>query len=849
MSFQRPIVKTVPQTAKSAKRKLTPLQIATVTLITIVFAGMLAITLAKAWLGVPNASLPTLYAVGKGVAIYDRFNKYVCSVYADRDRKPVPLNEVSNDMKSALLAAEDHNFYKHHGIDLIGIGRAVVSNAHAGRVVEGGSTITQQLVRNLYLDINDRSIKRKVLEALLTVDVENNYSKSKILETYLNEVYFGNGVYGIERASQVYFNKHAAQLSLGESAFIAGLIKAPSDLGAPMNRDAALRRQHEVLDKMVAYNLIGASKVELAKSQSLRFNPHPSTSVTPYPYYVSSVLRVLQKQLTQEQIWGKGLRVYTCLDQSAQKLAESTLNKGINAAPAGINQGALVSQSVRDGSVIALVGGVGDYRNHQFNRALARHTVGSSFKPFVYLSALIYGALLPNSAVDDSPITFNLGFGHQYSPKNYDGRYLGTISVRDALALSRNVCSIRIADAVGITKVIDTARAAGISAPLDKNLTLALGSCAVSPLEMATAYGTLARYGRFIEPELIRRVDDAQGQELHSFKARALQTLPQEQVCELVDVLQDVVQRGTGTQAKLPNIAVAGKTGTADKARDIWFVGFTPDTVTSVWGGNDRDLAVRGNVTGGMVMAKIWHDYMQQYYKTHPLPTGGFIPPRTPLSTQAALSINKSVIMDAEQYEEGVKPAEGDDAVAPDAQLMQPVEVQSHGEAPSQAGSPAQNAEAQPQITQPSIPLQSQSQSAHESNQPATGPQGDRNAANYAESQHGNTADSEHGNTASAARMPENFQAGAPVSTVPTMNNHQEAQSGNVQNATPPSAGEKEGDQAARNTSQRLEPISAPAPSPHNATAPLTPGSNQTSTEKESPRTLWGQSPDASESR
>jgi membrane peptidoglycan carboxypeptidase len=334
-------------------------------------------------------------------------------------------------------------------------------------------------------------------------------------------------------------------------------------------------------------------------------------------------------------------------------------------APAGINQGALVSESVRDGSVIALVGGVGDFRNHQWNRAVNPHTVGSSFKPFVYLAALINGALAPESAIDDTPISFNMGFGHTYSPKNYDGHYLGRICARDALVLSRNVCSIRVADAVGIPKVIQTARAAGITAPLDNNLTIALGSCAVSPLEMATAYATLARYGTYVSPHLIRSVDDAQGQKLVEFATSSKQVLPSEQVCEVDDVLQDVVTRGTGTQARLKGIAVAGKTGTADKARDIWFVGFTPDTVTAVWGGNDRYLPVRGNVTGGMVMAKIWHDYMQDFYKSHPVSKDGFVSPRTPLMKESSIAIPASVINDAASYDEGVKqPTEDDTAPA-----------------------------------------------------------------------------------------------------------------------------------------------------------------------------------------
>jgi penicillin-binding protein 1A len=569
---------------------------------------------------------------------------------------------------------------------------------HAGHVVQGGSTITQQLVRNLYLDIQDRSIKRKLAEVVLAFDVENNYPKSKILETYLNEVYFGNGVYGIERAAEVYFNKPAAKLTLGESAFIAGLIRAPSDLGARVNRDAAITRQHEVLDQMAEYKLASQSDVDAAKQQKLHFSrASNSDNQNPYPYYVATVLHTLNKTMPEDQIWSRGLRVYTNLDQNAQRDAEAMLNKGINAAPHGINQGALVCESVKDGGILALVGGVGDYRNHQFNRALAPHTVGSAFKPFVYLAAAIQGAIKPVSAIDDSPISFNMGFGKVYTPKNFDGKFLGTISVRDALALSRNVCAIRVGDAVGISHVIETARAAGITAPLDNNLTLALGSCAVSPLEMATAYATLARDGIYTAPRVIRQIDDAQGNVITKCSAISTRTLPQEQVSEIVDIMGDVVRRGTGTEAKLKNIAVAGKTGTADKARDIWFVGFTPDTVTAVWGGNDRYLPVRGNVTGGVVMGKIWHDFMVDFYHSHLAPTVAFAAPQTPFVQQASAAINSSLVNEAQQYEEGLKnPAAPDsDATSQSDQTAAPADG---------SVSPDENSEAMPPVAPATVP-------------------------------------------------------------------------------------------------------------------------------------------------
>jgi penicillin-binding protein 1A len=621
----------------------------------------------KIALGIPAFStLPTVYEVGNGVAVFDRFNHHISTVYADRDSIPIPLSKMSSHIRHAAVAAEDHHFYEHHGVDPMGITRAILTNVKAGRMRQGGSTITQQLVRNLYLDPQDRSLKRKVMEALLSVDVELNNSKNRILETYLNDIYFGRGVYGIERAAGTFFSKHASDLNVGESAFLAGLIRAPSKMSDPKYLADALDRQHQVLDAMAEEGVITQSLADQIKAKKLTFRKGAAPA-QPYPYYVNYVVQLLKNQFSETQLWGSGLRVYTNLDPEAQTAAEKELNKGIETAPTGISQGALVSISVKDGGVLALVGGVGDYRLHQFNRATNPHTAGSSFKPFVYLTGILSGALKPDTVLDDSPLTIDVGFGQKYSPKNFDHRYLGKISVRTALTLSRNLCSVRIAQAVGPDKIIETARAAGITSPLDNNYPLALGACAISPLELATGYATLARKGVFMPSQIIRQIDDNQGNKLQTFTQQGKVVFASEPVLELVDVMQDVVNKGTGTQARLPNIAVAGKTGTADKARDIWFVGFTPDTVTAVWGGNDEYSAVRGNVTGGTVMAKIWHDYMMDFYKTHEPPTVAFDSPATPMAKKAS-HINANVLKDIEDSEAGLKPDE--------SQLAAPAEQQ-----------------------------------------------------------------------------------------------------------------------------------------------------------------------------
>jgi penicillin-binding protein 1A len=574
----------------------------------------------------PDVAVLERYEPIEAIQIFDRNDRLVCTVEGDEDRRVVPLTQVANQMQQAILAAEDHHFYEHHGINLPSIVRAALANLQAGRVVEGGSTITQQLVKNLFFDEPRRTLDRKVKEAFMAWELERRYPKDKILELYLNQVYFGNGGYGIERAAARYFDKTAGSLSLAESAYLAGLVKAPSELSA--DRQVALARQRDILNKMVEYGYITRDQADSAKKQRLEFK-RGVNPLQKYPYYISYVQQVLQSRFSQAEMRRQGLRVYTNLDPVAQETGERTLTEAIKKAPKGVSQGALVSVQVSDGAVIALVGGVGDFWKAQWNRATNPHTAGSSFKPFVYLAAFMKGVLRPDSVIEDTPLVVKQSWGlPPYAPKNFDKKFMGRITVRKALALSRNVCAVRAAQLVGMDRIIETARLAGITAKLDPNLSLALGSSAVSPLDMAGAYATFARAGVAIKPQVIRRIENNKGQVIEVFESRVDKVFEPEPVAELVDVLQDVVKFGTGTQARLPDRPVAGKTGTADESKDIWFIGFTPDLVTAVWGGNDENLPIPGTyVTGGTVMARIWRQYNQAYYEKHPTPPGSFIAP------------------------------------------------------------------------------------------------------------------------------------------------------------------------------------------------------------------------------
>ncbi len=634
---------------------------------------------AKTWkhLGdLPDVTIVERYEPIEAIQLYDKNDKLICTVEGDEDRRVVPLNQISTQMQQAMLAAEDHHFYEHHGVNFPSIFRAMLANFQAHKVVEGGSTITQQLVKNLFFTDGGnaaRTYDRKVKEAYLAYQVETRYPKERILQMYLNQVYFGNNAYGIERAASRYFDKSAATLDLAQAAFLAGVVKAPSELGNPTNRAAAITRQHEIIDKMYEYGYITAQQAAKASKEKLVFR-QGSNPLQKYPYYVSYVLELLHDRFSQSEMRRQGLRVYTNLDPVAEDLAEKTLNEAIpKHTPKGVSQAALVSVNVPDGAVIAMVGGVGDYWKHQFNRATNPHTAGSSFKPYVYLTALIQGVMNPDTLIEDTPLVVHQPWGlPDYAPKNFDGKFYGKIPMRTALALSRNVCSVRVMQKVGVDNVIETAREAGITTKLEPNLSLALGSSAVTPFDQAGAYATFARMGVTIKPQVLRRIENNRGQVIEVFEPKVDRAFQVEPVARLVDMMQGAVQHGTGTAAKLPDRPVAGKTGTADAGKDIWFCGYTPDLVTVVWGGNDENKPIPGtHVTGGDVMAKIWKTYMVAYYDTHPTPAGEFVPPTA--VTQEELAQNKKKF-DRLAKDSGSKTASADSSSSSSTQEQSPDE-------------------------------------------------------------------------------------------------------------------------------------------------------------------------------
>lgn len=596
-----------------------------VIVIGIIFGSYLALPAFNRLIGLPDIGNLTEYQPISSIELYDYRDNFVGFLQAEEDRQVIPLGEVSPYLKRAVLAIEDKDFYNHFGIDPIAIIRAFFVNLAACRIVEGGSTLTQQLVKNLLIPKNQRSTKtftRKIKEIFLALEMERKVNKDKILELYLNQVYWGNRAYGIQRAAQRYFNKSSSELNLAESAYLAGLLQAPSQYHSDFK--AAKKRQKLVLSKMLEFGFITKDQYKEAIKKNLKFSSSPG-HLEKFPYYFSYVLEKLKERFNIEELQGKGYKIYTGLDPMAQDIAEKTLNKEIENAPYGVTQLALCALDVKTGQIRALVGGVGGFWDHQWNRATNPHTIGSAFKPFTYVTAFEKGIIDPETIIKDSKIEIPDGPDMVWKPKNFDKKFWGKMTIRKALTISRNIPAVKVAKEVGIKNVINTAKACGIETELEPVLSLALGSAAISPLEAATAYSTFARGGVYMKPILIRKIEDPSGRIIEKNDPVPKKVLSAYAVATLNSILQDVVQKGTGTLARLDDRPVAGKTGTSDESRDVWFIGFTPDLSCAIWGGNDHNKSIYGkHVTGGAIVARIWKIFAEEYYAEKDIPASNF---------------------------------------------------------------------------------------------------------------------------------------------------------------------------------------------------------------------------------
>ncbi|WP_315787137.1 transglycosylase domain-containing protein [Fischerella sp. JS2] len=551
--------------------------------------------------------------------IYDIKGKLLASIHGEANREVVPLDKISPQLKRAVLASEDADFYFHHGINPKGVGRAVVTNWVAGGVREGGSTITMQLVKNLFLS-QRRQFTRKIAEAVLAIRLEQILTKDQVLEMYLNQVYWGHNNYGVQTAARSYFNKSAEYLTLGESAMMAGLIQAPEEYSPFVSMEKAKYQQKEVLGRMLTLGWITQKEYDNALKEKIKLGRIRSFQGSALPYVTNAVSQELARKFGREALLKGGMRVQTTVDAKFQEMAEDTVSKWhkrLLGQGLSKNQIALVAIDPRTHYVKALVGGV-DPKTSEFNRATqAYRQPGSAFKPFVYYTAFATGKYNPETIVYDTPVSYRDGSGW-YSPRNYDGGYSGAMSIRTALKLSRNVPVIKIGKAIGMNKVVETCRTLGIMSPMEPVTSLPLGAIGVTPVEMAGAYATFANYGWQSPTTVIVRVTDSSGNVLLDNTPKPQQVLEPWAAAAILNVMQSVITDGTGKNAAIDRPA-AGKTGTTSSEKDIWFVGTVPQLTTAVWVGRDDNRQLATGATGGTMVAPIWRDFMLKALKNQPV--------------------------------------------------------------------------------------------------------------------------------------------------------------------------------------------------------------------------------------
>ena len=568
--------------------------------------------LALSFRNLPDVRMLRNYIPAETSYIYDINGTLLDSLHDEVNRDVVDLNGISPNLKRAVIAVEDSYYFSHHGINPSSIARAFLANLEEGETVEGGSTLTMQLVKNLFLT-PERSLSRKVAEAVLALRLEQVFTKDQILEMYLNQVYWGHNTYGVETAAQSYFNKSASELTLAESAMMAALIKAPESYSPFINYQLAKQQQALVLARMRRLNWITAEEEAAARQQPLRLGQITSFGVSQAPYVTEAVVQELNDRFGQDAVLKGGMRVQTTIDLKLQRLAEETVRNGyqtIRRRGLNADQMALVAVDPRTHFVKAMVGGV-DYSTSQYNRAIqALRQPGSAFKPFVYYVAFASGKYSPESTINDAPVSYPDGY-ETYSPQNYGGGFAGPITIRSALEQSRNVPAVRLGQSVGLNRVIEVVRTLGITSAIEPVTSLPLGSVDLTPLEMAAAYATFASGGWHSETTFIVQVTDSTGKTLLDNTPQPQLVLDPWAVAALNDVLQGVVTRGTGTAAGIDRPA-AGKTGTTSSERDIWFVGYVPQLSVAVWVGNDDYTPVGIGATGGGYVAPIWQNFMQQ---------------------------------------------------------------------------------------------------------------------------------------------------------------------------------------------------------------------------------------------
>ena len=587
--------------------------------------------------------VPAIFGVGFGYALVNYLEipdvkqletyhpKSATRLYADdgtlyaelfvEKRIPIPITEMPRHLKLAFVAIEDVRFYNHFGIDVRGIGRAIYKNIIRKGVTEGASTITQQLARNLYLT-PQKTFKRKIEEAILAIQIERTYSKDEILNMYLNLIYLGEGAYGVEAASYTYFHKHARDVTLEESAMLAAMTKSPSRLSPYKNPAKTMERRNIVLQRMYDAGFIGKQEYTNAVNVALAVTPFKAYAKKT-GYFTDYIKQALEEHVDNPQeIYTTGLNIKTTMSLKMTDYAYEAIEKGIQAyqqrhPKAPPPEVALVAMEVKTGEIKVLIGGR-DFSVSPYNRAVqAKRQPGSAFKPIIYLTALEQG-YEEDTILRDAPVSFTNPYtGVVWSPKNYRNEYHGDVTMRKALELSLNTATVRLLEKVGVENVIDMAKQLHINSKFEPNLSLALGTTEVVPIELAAAYATFARSGNYMPPVAIKTIATIDGEEKYHEEALEEPIVTPEVAYALVDIMKGVIQRGTARAASKMPYYLAGKTGTTDDYRDAWFIGFSPNLLCAVWVGYDKKINL-DREAGASVALPIWMDFMSKALQQYP---------------------------------------------------------------------------------------------------------------------------------------------------------------------------------------------------------------------------------------
>ena len=599
-------------------------------------------------------------------------------------RERLSLEDIPEELIEAFIASEDQHFYEHDGIDYQAIARAFYANFTAGEVVEGGSTITQQLARIVFLD-QARTVERKLREALLAQKIERELSKDTVLERYLNLVYLGSGAYGVADAAWIFFSKPVNELTLAEMAMIAGMPPAPSVYSPLVDLATAEQRKEIVLLRMQEAGFITRAEMEQAIAEPITLNPSlPRNLYSEVPYFTSYVQQQLPNLVSSEELELGGLTVETTLNLEWQRRAQETIQNAIEEYGPGQNftQAALVSIDPRTGEIRAMVGG-NDFLDSQFNRATqALRQPGSTFKVFIYTTAIAAG-FSPNKTYVDARFVVD-----GYEPQNYGRNHRGTVSIRDALIASINVVAVKALIDVGFDPVIDMAYRMGIQSELAPTYSLALGASEVNLLELTSAYGTLANRGNHVEVHSITRILNRYGEVIYEADYEPERAVDEDTAAIMTWMLQGVVQSGTGGRARLPDREVAGKTGTSEERRDLWFIGYIPQLVTGIWLGNDDNRPTWG---ASSTAARTWNDFMSQLIEEIPpeeFPELPNLERREPSIEAEPVRPRRTVATEADSDEpaSSVEPAaeqSDEPSASPSAQEPQPSPSRSEGDSDS----------------------------------------------------------------------------------------------------------------------------------------------------------------------